>query len=228
MPPPIIVPEETECLGLHGEGYQEYAWQKGTSHVGGLSASDWTRIARNIFPYKNWDGVPDSDTDPSSDTSDAEAIPEKTVRAAGIMNEAMHAALEGVKVEINTVVARRFWTDYEKKRLQQSMELAARWSTQPNTGSVYARDCRGVTTNVIGTCGSCAVLAQVPALQRAVRKARANAALSDADFAAKLQKKVRHTPLILRDSAAVDIKISLANPAVIKILSSKALHGPGC
>jgi hypothetical protein len=143
------------------------------------------------------------------------------------MTEATHAAMKGIKVETNTVVARRYWTDYEKKRLQQSMELAARWSTQPNTGTVYARDCRGVTTNVTGTCGSCTALAGVPALQRAVRKARFNSRLSDAEFAAKWQKKIKHTPLILSDSTAIDVKASLANSAVIKILSSKALHGPG-
>ncbi|KAJ7834625.1 hypothetical protein B0H14DRAFT_3142302 [Mycena olivaceomarginata] len=138
IPPPIIVPEETECLGLHGEGYKEYAWQKGTSHLA-------TRISHSIFPYKNWGGVSDSDTDTNSDASGAEAMPEKAVRAAANMTEPTHQQriyMRGIKVETNTVVARRYWTDYERKRLQQSMELAARWSTQPNTGSVYARDCR--------------------------------------------------------------------------------------
>ncbi|KAJ7900665.1 hypothetical protein B0H14DRAFT_2556124 [Mycena olivaceomarginata] len=98
-----------------------------------------------IFPYKNWGGVSDSDTDTNSDASGAEAMPEKAVRAAANMTEPTHQQriyMRGIKVETNTVVARRYWTDYERKRLQQSMELAARWSTQPNTGSVYARDCR--------------------------------------------------------------------------------------
>jgi hypothetical protein len=53
-------------------------------------------------------------------------MPEKAVRAAGTMIEATHAAMKGIEVETHTVVARRYWTDYEKKRLQQSMELAAR------------------------------------------------------------------------------------------------------
>ncbi|KAF8126404.1 hypothetical protein K438DRAFT_2146173 [Mycena galopus ATCC 62051] len=199
IPPPIIIPEETECLGLHGEGYEEYAWQKGTSYLGGLSVRDWTRISRHIFPYKNWDGVSDSETDTNSDTSDAEAMPEKAVRAAGAMTEATHTAMKGIRVKTNTVVARRYWTDYEKK---PKYRISVRQGLPGGN-----RQCVGDV--------------------RLMYSSRQSSSTATSDFAAKWQKKVKHTPLILRDSAAIDVKASLANPAVMKILSSKALHGPG-
>ncbi|KAJ7453715.1 hypothetical protein B0H11DRAFT_1635180, partial [Mycena galericulata] len=119
------------------------------------------------------------------------------------------------------------WTDYEKKRLHQSLVVASRWSTQPNTGAVYAKGCRSVTTNLTGTCSSCTALAKLPGLQRAIRRAREKARRSPEEFTARWKRKLKFTPRMLNDSSAADVKTSLANPAVLKILSSKAMRGPG-
>ncbi|KAJ7635513.1 hypothetical protein DFH06DRAFT_1303041 [Mycena polygramma] len=227
LPPPVLVPEEIECRGLHGDGYQEYAWQKGTSYIGGVSATDWVRLAHAAFPYKNWDGAVESEAEPDSDI-EAEPLPEKAIRAAtSSLPDPVLLAMNGIKEERNNFASRTLYTDYEKQRLHESLITSARWHTHPNTGAVYARDCRSVTTSVTGTCSSCTALAKLPGLKRAIRRAREAAKLSRDDFAARWKKKLQFTPRMLSDSAAADVKASLANPAVLKILSAKAKHGPG-
>ncbi|KAJ7016612.1 hypothetical protein C8F04DRAFT_1280950 [Mycena alexandri] len=175
LPPPVLVPEQLECCGLHGNGYREYAWQKGASSVGGVSATEWSRLALRLFPYKLWnDADSDSDTDSGSDSAvpDPDTMPEKAVRAACTSTRAVELAMSGIANKTNTKAPRALWTDYEKKRLHQSLVVAARWSTQPNTGAVYAKDCCSVTTNISGTCSACTALAKLPGLQQAVRRAR--------------------------------------------------------
>ncbi|KAJ7446055.1 hypothetical protein FB451DRAFT_1567900 [Mycena latifolia] len=227
LPPPVLVSEEVECQGLHGDGYREYAWQRGTSYLGGVSATDWVRLAHTVFPYKNWDGaVSESDSDSSSDSDveEDEPMPEKVIRSAcSITDLAMH----GIKKETNTLAARALWTGYEKKRLHQSLLVAARWNTQPNSGAVYARDCLSVTTNLTGTCSSCTLLARLPGLQMGILRARKKAQLPPGEFTTKWKKKLKHTPRVLSDNSAADVQMHVANPAVLKILSSKAMHGPG-
>ncbi|KAJ7210095.1 hypothetical protein GGX14DRAFT_565883 [Mycena pura] len=73
--------EPAECLGLHGEGYQEYAWQHGDTLIGGVSATAWIRLSRCLFIYKAWSG---SDNSSNSDDSDPghDEIPQKAVREA--------------------------------------------------------------------------------------------------------------------------------------------------
>ncbi|KAJ7456391.1 hypothetical protein B0H11DRAFT_2321726 [Mycena galericulata] len=239
IPPPATVVEEVECQGLHGDGYRMYAWQKGVSYICGVSATEYLRLGHTLFPYKNWDGTsslreessdssPDDDSS-GSDTADDdtdEVMPEKKVHAACSLTTAVEFAMAGLKVETNKVAGRARWTDYEK-RLHQSLVVAARWNTQPNTGAVYAKGCRSVTTNLTGTCSSCTSLAGHPGLQRAIRRAREKARLSPAEFTATWQRKLKFTPRQLNDSSAADVKTYLANPAVLKILSSKAKHGPG-
>ncbi|KAJ7084923.1 hypothetical protein C8R44DRAFT_894034 [Mycena epipterygia] len=228
MPPPVLVLEEVECLGLHGDGYREYTWQRGVCYIGGISATEWSCFAHTLFPYKDWynaaESEPDSDV---PDIPDAAAMPGKAIHAACLLTAAVELAMNGIKEETNTLTSRALWTDYEKKRLHQSLVVASRWSTQPNTGSVYAKDCRSVTTNLTGTCSACTALASLPGLQQAVRRARIKAKLSTAEFTAKWRQKQKFTPKILNDSSAADVKTYLSNPAVLKILSSKAMHGPG-
>jgi hypothetical protein len=212
---------------LHGDGYREYARQKGVSYIGGVSATDWPRIARKLFPYKRWADASSSESEGDSSDSDApdiETMPEKAMCALAV---AIELATKGIKPETNNLTTRAHWTNYERNRLHQSLVVAARWSTQPNTGSVYAKDCLSVTTNLTGTCSSCTALAKVPGLQQAVRRARIRAQLSDAEFMVNWKNKQKFTPKILSDSAASDVKTALANPAVLKILSTKAVHGPG-
>ncbi|KAJ7157482.1 hypothetical protein C8R46DRAFT_1040467 [Mycena filopes] len=230
FPPAIVASDPVECLGLHGDGYREYAWQKGTSYIGGVSATEWHRIARALFPYKSWDAGSDSEGDSSQSESDmgqSEVMSEKVVHAACAINDAVELAMKGVKKETNRLRSRANWTDYERKRLHQSLVVAARWSTQPNTGSVYSRGCLSITTNLTGTCSSCTALAKLPGLRRAIRRASAKARLSPGDFTAQWKDKLKFTPRMLSDSSAADVKTALANPAVIKILSTKAMHGPG-
>ncbi|KAJ7845793.1 hypothetical protein B0H13DRAFT_1908176 [Mycena leptocephala] len=226
MPPPVLVQEEVECLGLHGDGYREYAWQKGASYLGGVSATDWTRLARTLFAYKHWNGESsDSDADSSDeDIPNLEAMPEKSIRA---LTTAVELAMQGIQKETNTFASRTAWTDYEKKRLYQSLVVAARWSNQPNTGAVYAKCCRSMTTNLTGTCSACTALASLPGLQQAVRRARIKAQLSVAEFTALWRRKQKFTPRMLNDNSAADVKTALANPAVLKILASNATQGPG-
>ncbi|KAJ7102618.1 hypothetical protein B0H15DRAFT_796038 [Mycena belliarum] len=227
LPPPTIVSEPVECQGLHGNGYREYAWQRGTLYLGGVSATEWTRLAHMIFPYKNWNGELTSESATGSSDSDEEypePMTEKAVRAAcSITEHAMH----GIQKQTNTSTLRVRWTDWEKKRLHQSLLVAARWNTQPNTGAVYSKDCNSVTTSLTGTCSPCTVLARHLGLQRAVRKARARAQLPPLEFTRKWQKKLKYTPTVRSDNFAANVKIHIANPAVLKILSSKAMHGPG-
>ncbi|KAK7040463.1 hypothetical protein R3P38DRAFT_3348893 [Favolaschia claudopus] len=234
IPPPPTFLVEVECLGLHGDGYRQYAWQKGGANLGGLVATEWIRISRILFPYKDWkkSAVTEldaelSDSEPGILDDARDALSEKTVRAACAATDAVERVMSGVRRETNTAAPRSLWTEYETKRLNHSLELAAGWRTEPNTGAVYAMDCRRTTTNITSICFSCTALARHRGLQQAVRRARTRAQLPPAEFAAEWERRQKYTPRILNDNAAVDVKNALANPAVLKILSSKATHGPG-
>ncbi|KAJ6487485.1 hypothetical protein C8R47DRAFT_1216254 [Mycena vitilis] len=213
LPAPVLIPDEVECRGLHGDGYREYAWQKGTSDIGGVSPTDWVRLARAAVPYKDRDGANELDGDPDSDV-EAEPLPEKTVRAAACtLPDSVELAMNGIEEERNKFTSRTLYTDYEKQRLHQSLSTSARWRTRPNSGAVYARDCRSVTANITGTCSSCTALAKLPGLKRAIWRAREIAQLSRDDFAAHWNRKFFFTPRIWSDNAAAQVKASLANPA---------------
>ncbi|KAJ6628295.1 hypothetical protein B0H10DRAFT_2209581 [Mycena sp. CBHHK59/15] len=233
IPPPIIVSDEIECLGLHGEGYREYAWQRGVSYTGGVSPIDTSRMARILFPYKSWGEPSTASESEDSEESSSEAhdhdevMPERAVRAACVLSDATQVAMKGVRKETNNLTARAHWTNYEKDRLHQSMVVAARWTTQPNTGSVYAKGCLSVTTNVTGICSACSDLGKLEGLKRVVRRARAKARLPPSKFVAKMKKQFTHTPTIFSHNSAAAVKAALALPSVIKILSAKAKHGPG-
>ncbi|KAJ7176154.1 hypothetical protein C8R43DRAFT_872609, partial [Mycena crocata] len=129
-------------------------------------------------------------------------------------------------VTTNKFPERTRWTDYEKQRLHQSLLVAARWTVYASTGSVFAKACLGITTNLNHTCSACTAVGDLPGLKRAVRRAREQAQLSPEDFAKAIKKKLTHTPTILSEHAAANAKASLANPAVVKLLSSKAMYGP--
>ncbi|KAK6974696.1 hypothetical protein R3P38DRAFT_3239121 [Favolaschia claudopus] len=220
MPPPVTVIVEVECSGLHGEGYREYAWQKGASNKGGLEATEWN-------PGTAESEAESSDCEPDAVTDNRDALSEKAVRAACAATSELNRAMKGIREETNTAAIRSLWTEYEIKRLDHSLVLAARWRTEPSTGAVYAKNCHSTTTNITGICSECTSLAKLPGLQQAVRRAPFKAKLPPAEFAAEWARKQKFTPRILSDNSAVDVKNALANPAVVKILSSKAIHGPG-
>ncbi|KAJ7857872.1 hypothetical protein B0H13DRAFT_1576838, partial [Mycena leptocephala] len=118
------------------------------------------------------------------------------------------------------------WTEYEKRRLHQSLMTTARWTIYSSTGSVFAKGCLGLTSSLARTCSACTAVGNLPGLKRAVRDARAKAQLPFNEFTDAMKKKMAHTPIVLSDNAAANAKASLANPAVVKILSSKAMYGP--
>ncbi|KAJ7120688.1 hypothetical protein C8R43DRAFT_1136631 [Mycena crocata] len=219
--------DEVECLGLHGDGYQQLAWQVGDSSIGGVSAIGWVRISRALFPYKEWStSADDADSEVEDSPDAAEETPEKLVREACVVTSAVTLAMKGMAVTTNKFPERTRWTDYEKQRLHQSLLVAARWTVYASTGSVFAKACLGITTNLNHTCSACTAVGDLPGLKRAVRRAREQAQLSPEDFAKAIKKKLTHTPTILSEHAAANAKASLANPAVVKLLSSKAMYGP--
>ncbi|KAJ7875765.1 hypothetical protein B0H14DRAFT_2568615 [Mycena olivaceomarginata] len=201
----IDLPEEVKCQGLHGDGYREYAYQMGDSSLGGVGATAWLRFAPQLFPYKMWsrNGVSeDAASSYASDTEPAEPVDE-------ILSE-----------------KRNRWTEYEKRRLHQSLQLAARWIIHSNSGSIFAKGCHRVTANRDGTCSACIAIGCSEGLKRGVRRALALAQLPLDDFTKRIKKRLAFTPLIRSEHAAVTAKANLGTPAVMKILSSKAKYGP--
>ncbi|KAJ7202071.1 hypothetical protein GGX14DRAFT_311719, partial [Mycena pura] len=148
------------------------------------------------------------------------------VREACALSTAVQLALHGIPVTTNTLQQRSKWTDYEKRRLYQSLTTMARWLVYSSTGSIFAKGCLGLTTSLTHTCSGCAAVATLPGFKRAVRDARARAQLPVDKFTAAITKKMAHTPTILSEIAAAKVKANLARPAVIKLLSSKAMYGP--
>ncbi|KAJ7190345.1 hypothetical protein GGX14DRAFT_579956 [Mycena pura] len=142
------------------------------------------------------------------------------------LSTAVQLALHGIPVATNTLPQRSKWTDYEKRRLYQSLMAMARWSVYSSTGSIFAKGCLGLTTSLTHTCSDCMAVANLPGFKRAVRDARARARLPVDKFTAAIKTKMAHTPTILGKNAAANVKAHLARPAVIKILSSKAMYGP--
>ncbi|KAJ7246708.1 hypothetical protein C8J57DRAFT_1241344 [Mycena rebaudengoi] len=212
-------------LGLRGEGYQEYAWQIGESFIGGVSTTEWVRLSRCLFPYKSWaDGSSDSEDSDSADLPDE--IPEKSVRDACALTTAVTLALKGIAPKTNKLPKRSDWTDFEKGRLHQSLLVAARWIVYAGTGSVSAKGCQGVTTSLDRTCSACTAVGHLDGLKRAIRRARVRARLPPDEFTKRMAKRLSFTPLMYSEHAAATAKASLATPAVMKILSSKAKHGP--
>ncbi|KAJ7252831.1 hypothetical protein C8J57DRAFT_955015, partial [Mycena rebaudengoi] len=148
------------------------------------------------------------------------------VREACTLTTAVTLAMEGIPPKTNKLPRRSEWTAYEKGRLHQSLLVAARWIVYAGTGSVFAKGCRGVTTSLDHTCSACAAVGRLEGLKRSIRRARARAQLPPDEFTKKMAKRLAHTPLICSEHAAATVKASLATPAVMKILSSKAKHGP--
>ncbi|KAJ6628384.1 hypothetical protein B0H10DRAFT_2209665 [Mycena sp. CBHHK59/15] len=200
--------EEVECLGLHGVGYQQYAWQISESHTGGVSATEWVRIAHSLFPYKSWSNdssSSDSDASDSADTPDE--LPQKIVCDACALTTAVKLAMEGIPAQTNKSPQCSQWTEYKKGHLHQSFLVAARWIVYANTGSVFAKGCHRVTTNLTHTwLGKSSIAA------RRILKADIKAAHL-------------HSPNC-SEHVAANAKASLDTPAVMKILSSKAKYGP--
>jgi hypothetical protein len=124
-----------------------------------------SRIARKLFPYKRWADASGSESERDWSDSDAPDIEPMSEKAMCALAAAIELATKGIKPETNDLATRAHWTNYERNCLHQSLVAAARWSTQPNTGSVYAKDCLSVTTNLTGTCSSCTALAKVPGLK---------------------------------------------------------------
>ncbi|KAJ6462923.1 hypothetical protein C8R45DRAFT_1177792, partial [Mycena sanguinolenta] len=118
------------------------------------------------------------------------------------------------------------WTDYEKRRLHQSLLLAARWTIHANTGSVFAKHCHGATTNLNQICSACSAVACLEGLKRGVRRARARAQLPPDEFSKQMAKRLTYTPLVRSEHAAATAKASLATRGTMKILTSKAKYGP--
>ncbi|KAJ7673253.1 hypothetical protein DFH06DRAFT_1292967 [Mycena polygramma] len=228
--PPTELETEVECRGLHGDGYQQYAWQTGECFTGGVSAIEWIRISHYLFPYKLWSSVTtaasDSEDSDSGETDTPDVTPDKVLRESCALSTAVKLGLDGALVQQNNLPERALWTDYEKKRLHQSLLLAARWIVYSSTGSVFAKRCLGVTTSLTRTCSACTEVGKLPGLKHAIRRARARADLPRDEFSEAMKRKITHTPTILSDNAAANAKASLANPAVVKLLSSKAMYGP--
>ncbi|KAJ7052712.1 hypothetical protein C8F01DRAFT_1331915 [Mycena amicta] len=228
--PRIELPEPIECEGLHGDGYQQYAWQTGDYLLGGVSALAWIPFAHHLFPYKNWrrpaDDSDNSDSDNSDPEGPTETIPHKVLRDACELTNAVTLATSGVPEQANKNPQRSEWTEYEKRRLHHTLLVAARWITNATTGSVFAKGCERVTTNLSHTCSACTAVGQLEGLKRAVRDARARAKLPADEFTQAMKRKLTYTPLIRSEIAAADAKASLASPGVMKILSSKAKYGP--
>jgi hypothetical protein len=230
---PAIDPlEEVECQGLHGHGYREYAYQMGDSSLGGISATAWLRFAPLLFPYKVWsrNGASEDTASEASDVEPAEPmdeiLPEKVVREACQLTLAVDLALHGIPQTTNKFPQRTRWTEYEKRRLHQSLQLAARWTVHSNSGSVFAKGCDGVTTNRDHTCSPCIAIGRDEGLKRGVRRALALARLPLDEFTKRIKKRLAYTPLVRSEHAAAVAKASLGTPAVMKIMSSKAKYGP--
>ncbi|KAJ7601259.1 hypothetical protein DFH06DRAFT_925048, partial [Mycena polygramma] len=107
-----------------------------------------------------------------------------------------------------------------------SLSVAAWWHVHSATGSVFATSCLRVTTSLTYTCSACTAVGWLLGLRRAVQRAHAKAALPLEQFTEAMKQKIAYCPTVLDDNAAATAKASLANPAVVKILSSKAMYGP--
>lgn len=225
-PPQTELSEEVECEGLHGHGYSEYAFQMGDSSLGGVGATAWLRFSPRLFPYKTW-LADDAGADAEASGSDGdETIPEKVVRDACELTTAITLSLHGIPRTTNTLTKRSKWTDYEKRRLHQSLLVAARWIIHANSGSIFAKGCHRVTRNLDGTCSACTAVGRLDGLQRGIRRALARARLPAKEFAEKMRRRLTHTPLVRSEHAAAAAKAALSTPGVMKILTSKAKHGP--
>ncbi|KAK6971680.1 hypothetical protein R3P38DRAFT_2670220 [Favolaschia claudopus] len=194
----------------------------GDSSLGGVSATAWMPFGHKLFPYKLWPENTDSD---SSDSDVADNIPPAAV-VQDACSQAAKLALEGIPISTNRHPQRPRWTDYEKRRLNQSLLIAARWTIHANTGTVFAKGCLGTTTSRDGTCSACIAVSRLPGLRRGIRRARERARLPPEKFAKWMAKRIAYTPLIRTENAASAAQASLLNPRVVKILTSKATYGP--
>ncbi|KAJ7103006.1 hypothetical protein B0H15DRAFT_767196, partial [Mycena belliarum] len=198
----------------------------GDSSLGGVGATAWLRFSPRLFPYKTW-LADDAGADAEASGSDGdETIPEKVVRDACELTTAITLSLHGIPRTTNTLTKRSKWTDYEKRRLHQSLLVAARWIIHANSGSIFAKGCHRVTRNLDGTCSACTAVGRLDGLQRGIRRALARARLPAKEFAEKMRRRLTHTPLVRSEHAAAAAKAALSTPGVMKILTSKAKHGP--
>ncbi|KAJ6481380.1 hypothetical protein DFH09DRAFT_1464638 [Mycena vulgaris] len=76
------------------------------------------------------------------------------------------------------------------------------------------------------TFSACTTVGHLPGLQRVVRRARAKAQLPLTEFTKSIGRKFTFTLAILSEHAAAKAKANLAKPAVVKLLTSKAMYGP--
>ncbi|KAJ6525332.1 hypothetical protein B0H19DRAFT_1276129 [Mycena capillaripes] len=173
-----------------------------------------------IRPLEN-SSSEDSDSDGAS-----EFIPEKAVREACQLTAAVELVFNGTPVKTNKSPERSRWTDYEKQRLHQSQLVAARWIVHANSGFVFAKGCHGTTTNWNGTCAACTAVGHLEGLKQGVRRARATTKLTPDEVSKRMAKRLVYIPLVRSDHEAAVAKASLANPCVLKILTSKAKYGP--
>ncbi|CAK5262410.1 unnamed protein product [Mycena citricolor] len=229
-PVPLHPLRQQECIGLCGPGHREYAFQMGDNTAAGLDAKEWNRLARELFPYKQWDG---HDPDSGAETSDLVAGKEDHVPAPvapgrermGSFEDLTKRALSGIDVTTNRHPARSAWTQYEVGRLHQACVAASRWRVSGTAGAVFSKRCTGATWNRDGVCSECVEISKAEGLKRGVRKALKTAALPPAEFANAIERRLKYTPVTRSDHTAATTELNLKSRAVVKILTAKAQYG---
>ncbi|KDR69617.1 hypothetical protein GALMADRAFT_917205 [Galerina marginata CBS 339.88] len=164
-PPMATDKTPVPCKHLAGSDYKEYIQLITTREFGGISPEFVARVARQLFPYKPFE--PLKETDKNHKPRHSQPIDLKIP----LLTETQHPPPDG-----NTEVKRPLWTGAEYRQLEGVMNNWRRWIVDYDNRYIKSSRCTETTTNTDEICDNCTEVSKDESLKRSIRRKRREAA----------------------------------------------------
>lgn len=124
-----------------------------TQRFGGISSAFIARISRQLFPYKPFADLK------QSDRKDANIK---------LSFQLPDASTTGIPEDGNTFIAMNKWTQAERLKVEKIMEMHARWIVDFVGEFIASTACEKQTTNKNSICDECQALEKDESLKRSL------------------------------------------------------------
>ncbi|KAI1782137.1 hypothetical protein LXA43DRAFT_977717 [Ganoderma leucocontextum] len=188
-------PWQCPCQHLRGGHYEEYVLRTQTRSLGGISSRLRTRVARQLFPYKQ---LP--------------PVREKRDEATSVLSEV------AVPLDGNREAKEGMWTRSEHRALDHALKGWARWNVDYDQRSVKSTRCEGVTENRSGICDACERLDRKDmGLKKSVYRKRKEAELPEDEQRLVHVQREKFAPYTFRSGDARDLQAKMNDPLIFSM-----------
>lgn len=143
----------TLCVHLTGEKYKPYIQLIRTRRFGGVSPELMARVSRQLFPYKPFPPLKESDRKPAKVILNIR-VPEK------------------IPADGNSNINMSQWTSKECIEMERIMQIHSRWTVDYANDYVKSTSCEETTTNTDSICDECKSVAKDESFLRSIRRVR--------------------------------------------------------